>query len=62
MNARHFLEVDDVMKILAVGKTKAYEAIKEMNIELEAEGYRTVRGKVPRLYLFERYGIEEQTA
>ena len=46
-----FLFVGDVMEILGISKSKAYEIIRKMNKELEAEGYETIAGRVPRLSL-----------
>lgn len=43
-----FLFVGDVMEILGISKSKAYEIIRKMNKELEAEGYETIAGRVPR--------------
>ena len=38
-----FLFVGDVMEILGISKSKAYEIIRKMNKELEAEGYQSWR-------------------
>jgi hypothetical protein len=51
--------VKDVMELLGIGETKAYEIIKKLNQELEKKGYLTVRGKVNARYLKERFMIEE---
>ena len=50
-----FYTVDDVMKILCIGKSLAYDIIKDLNAELEAEGLRTCRGRVHRRYFEKRY-------
>lgn len=50
--------VERVMELLNVPKTRAYEAIKTLNKELEEKGFLVVRGRVPEKYLRERYGIE----
>ena len=50
-----FYTVDDIMKILCIGKSLAYDIIKDLNAELEAEGLRTCRGRVHRKYFEERY-------
>jgi hypothetical protein len=49
-----FYKVDDVMEILGISKSKAYKIIQGLNKELNAKGYITVNGKVPRLYFDER--------
>lgn len=55
-----FIKVDDVMKILGVGKTKAYDFIKICNAELAGRGYFVMRGKCPRKYVEQKiYGYED---
>ena len=49
-----FYSVEDVMSILGVGKSKAYQVMKKFNDELEAEGYFTVSGRVSRGYFDSR--------
>ena len=46
-----YYKAEDVMKMLECSKTYAYEVIRQLNAELELEGYITVRGKVPKVYL-----------
>lgn len=53
------MSVDEVQKVLLVKKTSAYKIINQLNKELESKGFLTVRGKVNRTYLAERYGIKE---
>lgn len=45
-----FYSAEDVMSILGVGKSKAYQVMKKFNEELEAEGYYTVSGRVSKSY------------
>lgn len=49
------INAKEVMKILMVGESKAYEIIRQLNEELTAKGFLTVRGKVPYKYLNERF-------
>lgn len=49
------LGVEEVNILLKVKDTKAYYIIRQLNAELEAKGYLTVRGKVPEKYLLERF-------
>lgn len=44
----------DVMEILGVGQTKAYQIIKELNQELKDKGKLTVGGRVSKKYFEER--------
>jgi len=45
----------DLSTLLQVSESKAYQYIKQMNTELAGKGYLTVRGKVPRAYVEERF-------
>ncbi len=49
-----YLNVNDVMALLGVSKSKAYQIIKDLNSEMAAKGYLTVKGKVSKRYLYER--------
>lgn len=49
-----YLNVHDVMALLDVSQSKAYQIIKELNNEMATKGYLTVNGKVNRRYLMER--------
>ena len=50
MRTNYIMVVDDVMEELGVKRSKAYSILKQLNNELEAEGYVAVRGKIPRPY------------
>lgn len=56
-NEIKFFDVNDVGKMLGVGKSKAYQVIRKLNKELENNGYLIVAGKIPKKYFLERiYG------
>ncbi|MBC5729238.1 hypothetical protein H8S34_00110 [Pseudoflavonifractor sp. NSJ-25] len=55
MNEMRMLGAEDVMVLLSVKKSSAYEVIRQLNEELREKGYLTVRGKVPEKYLRERF-------
>ena len=55
----YFIEVKEISKILCMSEAYAYKVIRELNEELKEKGFRVVRGKVPRVYFKERYGIDE---
>ncbi|MBR3374574.1 MAG: hypothetical protein IKR02_03730 [Firmicutes bacterium] len=58
---KSYLNVNDVIEILGVSKSKAYKVIHEMNSKLSEKGYLTVAGKVPRSYFEEQwYGSREE--
>ncbi len=46
MSEKTFLTVEEVADELRVSKSKAYEIVRQMNLELEKQGYLTVRGRV----------------
>ena len=50
-----FYNVHDVMNILNVGKTKAYNVMAELNAELTEKGFMVVNGKVSRAYFKKRF-------
>lgn len=50
MKQKYLMDVNDVMEELGVKRSKAYEILKELNVSLAAEGYKTMRGKIPRAY------------
>lgn len=52
----------DISELVGVGRTKAYEVIAKLNEELEAKGFFTFRGKVPRKYADERLNIVREVA
>ena len=53
-NAAHIIE------LTGCARTKAYEVIAQLNAELEAKGYVTFRGRVPKRYAEERLFIERE--
>lgn len=58
-----FYTAQDIMEMLDIGRSKAYELIKTLNAELNEEGYITVAGKVSKKYFDQRfYGMEDHNA
>lgn len=56
-----FLKVDDVMQILGISKSAAYNIMRQLNNELKEKGYAVIRGKISRKYFEERfYGMTEE--
>lgn len=49
-----FYKVEDVMKMLDVKESKAYQVIKELNDELKAQGKIVIAGRVSAKYFKER--------
>ena len=57
MNA--YITAAQLMEIVPIGKTKAYEIIKAVNEELKAMGKITIRCKAPRGYTLEKLAIKK---
>ena len=53
-----FFGRDEVAEILGYKGAKAYKVIRELNTELEAQGYLIRPGKISKRYFNERFGIE----
>ncbi len=51
--------VEDVMKLLHIKRSLAYQIIRELNKELDKDGYYIIRGRIPRKYIIKRFGLEE---
>lgn len=51
------MDVSEVMKCLGRSQSYSYRIISKLNKELESKGYLTEPGRVPRKYLYERYGV-----
>lgn len=49
------LYVEDVMQILGVGQSKAYQIMRRINKELEAEGFETIAGRVSEARFREKF-------
>ena len=54
------LYVEDIMEILGIGQTKAYQIIRRLNEEIEAAGYfKPIGGRVSEAYFRERFYLGE---
>lgn len=54
MEEKTFLTVDEVVDILSVSKSKAYEIVRHLNKEMKAKGFITVAARVSKTYFNER--------
>jgi len=45
----------DLVGLLQISESKAYQYIRQMNDELDEKGYITVRGRVPISYVEKRF-------
>ncbi|TYZ24963.1 transcriptional regulator [Selenomonas ruminis] len=53
--AATWYNVRDVMAMMDVKESKAYEIIVQLNKELQEKGYMTIGGRVSRKYFNERF-------
>ncbi len=59
MEKKIFYNVGDVAEMLSVSRSHAYKIIRELNLELQGKGYRTISGKVSCQYFDEKfYGLQ----
>lgn len=54
--------VEDLMTLLGLSRSKCYKIIKQLNEELEEQGYITISGRVPKSYCNQRFfsGLEDR--
>lgn len=50
-----YYTADDVAEMLGVSTSQAYKVIKSLNVELEAQNYIVLAGRVPKLFFHEKY-------
>lgn len=55
MDEKLYYEAKEIAQMVGVGRTKGYAIVKQLNRELEKEGFIVVKGKVPRDYFDARY-------
>lgn len=56
-NNKFYVTAEELSEAYGICLSKAYKLIRQLNAELEAKGFITVQGKVPRRYVEERvYG------
>lgn len=51
---KRFYNVEEVMAMLGVQRSKAYEVIRILNKELKAQGFIVIEGKVAKKYFDEK--------
>lgn len=49
----------EIMEMFNIGKSKAYEIIRQLNHELIEMGFLVAKGRVPYNYVIERFNIKE---
>ena len=53
-----FYTVEDIEKITGLKKSKSYELIKTLNMELEKKKINTISGRTSKQYFKKSYGLE----
>lgn len=53
-----YMTVEDIMKSMGVGRTKAYNVIRQLNAERKKRGYIVTPGMVSKSYYEARYGVK----
>ena len=54
-NTDLFYTMEDVCEILFVSRNKSYEIIRELNKELQSQGYMIFSGRIPKKYFNEKF-------
>ena len=57
-----YITANEIMEILGIGRSKAYDIVREMNQELENAGYNVIKGKVPVRYFQKKVDIVAHSA
>ena len=52
----------DVSEILGIKRTAAYDLIRKLNSELQAQGKIVIRGKISRLYFESKFFVPDSAA
>lgn len=55
MEDRRLLNKAEVMEILNTSEATAYKVIRELNAELQEQGYYTISGRVSKKYLLQKF-------
>ena len=50
-----YITANEIMGILGIGRSKAYEVVRQLNEELEKAGYNVIKGKVLVRYFQKKY-------
>jgi len=59
MTEKSFMTVDEVAAELRVSKSKAYQIVRELNVELQKQGYLTVMGRVNTTFFHKKVCYSE---
>jgi len=59
MAEKSFMTADEVATELRVSKSKAYQIVRDLNIELRKQGYLTVNGRVNATFFHKKVRYSE---
>lgn len=59
MVEQSFMTVDEVAAELRISKSKAYQIVRELNVELQKQGYLTVLGRVNTTFFHKKVYYSE---
>lgn len=61
MQDNTFMDASEIVKVTGMSEGYAYKLIKQLNQELEQQGFITIRGRVSKKYFEERiYGVRKE--
>lgn len=55
-----FIKADEIIRLLGISRSKAYQIIRELNAELKSQGYMVLNGKVNRSYFMKKFMIPSE--
>lgn len=56
-----FMDANEIVEVTGMSEGYAYKLIKQLNQELEQQGFITIRGRVSKKYFEERiYGVRKE--
>ena len=59
MKEKSFMTVEEVAAELRVSKSKAYQIVRELNAEMQKQGYLTVAGRVNAIFFHKKVCYSE---
>lgn len=54
MTDKSFMTVEEVADELRISKSKAYQIVRELNAELQKQGYLTITGRVNTAFFYKK--------
>lgn len=58
MTTKKFFRVTDIMELMDISKSTAYQLMQKLNKELEEQGKQTYSGRLSKKYFYERVYID----